>query len=90
MVALADVAHAGAHGLDHARRLVAEDHRDERRPLVLHDREVAVAQAAVGDAHVDVPGRRRRHVDVVDHVERLAADLEQRGPHRPASSLGTR
>ena len=50
--------HAGADGVDDARALVAEHHRQVVRPDAVHDVEIRAADAGGGDAHAHLAGLR--------------------------------
>ena len=77
--------------VDDAGRLVAEHDRQERTPTPIM-REVAVAQAAVGDLHPDLARARGGDVDVVDDDERLAGLFQQCCTHdmSPSGRCGER
>ena len=55
--------------LDHTGALVAEDDGRREHDRAVDDRDVAVAQAGVVDAHPHLVGSRVAHVDVVAHLQ---------------------
>ena len=80
VVAGLDVRDARPDLLDHARALVPEDRRQERRVDVLDDVEVRVADAARGHADRDLALFRRVELDLLDD-ERLVELVEDGSPH---------
>ena len=80
--------HAGADGLDDARALVAEHHRQVVGPHAVHDVQVGAADAGSGDAHAHLARLRLAELDLLD-AQRSARLPQHRGPDQHARSIGT-
>ena len=65
--------HARADGLDDARALVAEHHRQVVRPDAVHDVQIGAADARGGDAHAHLAGLRLGELDLLDAQRRAAS-----------------
>ena len=75
--------HAGPDGVDDARALVAEHHRQVVRPGAVHDVEVGAADAGGGDAHAHLARLRLAELDLLD-AQRSAGLPQDRGPREHA------
>ena len=77
--------HARADGLDDARALVAEHHRQVVRPDAVHDVQIGAAHARGGDAHAHLAGLRLGELDLLD-AQRRAGLPQHSGPRQHAAA----